>query len=356
MPNEHAMDTAILIPSYQPDGKLAPYVQALRETVHVLRYPENHGKGYALRVGMRYLYDACPDIAFVITADSDGQHTVPDTLRMADALHENGSGLLLGSRDFAQAHVPAKSRMGNRITTAVFQALYGQHVGDTQTGLRGYSRALLGRFLQTKGDRYEYEMNQLIDCSIDKIPIRALPIETVYENNNEGSHFHPVRDSWRIYRVILGRFFRFIAASMVCFLVDYGIYVLLNNLFKEHVPALNSYLTFLPVRMVAHIALAAVLARIVSSTLNFFINKNLVFSNKAGLGGTFVRYACTVVLIVAISVWLTSNLHIWFGWNDDLVKMPVDILLFFLSYYLQRRWVFGGEAKRDADRANRKEA
>ena len=31
MPNEHAMDTAILIPSYQPDGKLAPYVQALRE-------------------------------------------------------------------------------------------------------------------------------------------------------------------------------------------------------------------------------------------------------------------------------------------------------------------------------------
>lgn len=386
MPNEHAKDVAILIPSYQPEGKLPPYVQALREagfakivvvddgsggkysaifdglktpgddTVQVIRYEPNHGKGFALRTGMRYLSDECPEIAFVITADSDGQHTVPDTLRMADALHEDGSGLILGSRDFAQANVPAKSRMGNRITTAVFHALYGQRIGDTQTGLRGYSRTLLARFLETKGDRYEYEMNQLIDCSIDKIPVRALPIETVYENNNEGSHFDPVRDSWRIYRVIFGRFARFIAVSLICFCVDYGIYLLLNNLLRSHVPSLDAYVTFLPMRVIARIAVAALLARVVSSVLNFFMNKNLVFSNKAGFRGTFLRYVCTVVLVVGISAWLTSSLHVWFGWSDNLVKMPVDIALFFLSYYLQRRWVFGGEAKRINDRAHRKEA
>jgi len=386
MPNEHAKDTAILIPSYQPNGKLPPYVQALREagfakivvvddgsgenysaifdglkspeddTVHLIRYEPNHGKGYALRTGMRYLNNDCPEIAFVITADSDGQHTVPDTLRMADALHQDGTGVLLGSRDFSQANVPAKSRMGNRITTAVFHALYGKHVGDTQTGLRGYSRALLSRFLETKGDRYEYEMNQLIDCSIDKIPIHTLPIETVYENNNEGSHFDPVRDSMRIYRVIFGRFLRFIAASLIGFCVDYGLYLLFNHIFKEYVPSLDSYLTFLPVRIIARIALAALLARIVSSVVNFFLNKNFVFSNKTGFRGTFLRYVCTVILIVAISAWLTSSLHVWFGWNDNLIKVPVDILLFFLSYYLQRRWVFGGEAKRISDRAHRKGA
>ncbi|MEA4928226.1 MAG: bifunctional glycosyltransferase family 2/GtrA family protein [Candidatus Limiplasma sp.] len=377
MPNEHARDVAILIPSYQPDERLAPYVHALCEAgfarvvvvddgsgeayspifdslaqagsaVQVIRYEPNHGKGYALREGMRVLQEACPACAFVVTADSDGQHTVADVLRMAEALHTDGEGLLLGSRDFSLPNVPPKSRMGNRITAAVFRALYGQYVGDTQTGLRGFARKHLARFQQTRGDRYEYEMNQLIDCSIEKIPIRSLPIETVYENNNEGSHFHPVRDSWRIYRVILSRFMRFIAASLLCFVVDYGLYLLLNTLLKANAPALDAYLRFLPVHIIARIAVAALLARVVSSVLNFFINRTYVFSSKNKLGATFLRYACTVVVIVALSAWLTSSLHVWFGWNDNLVKMPVDIGLFFLSYYVQRRWVFGGQAARDA--------
>ncbi len=372
MAHDYAEDTAVLIPSYQPDRKLPPYVaqllgagfakivvvddgsgaaydgiftalgQQADPRVRVIRYTPNHGKGYALRVGMRCLWEECPECAYVLTADSDGQHTVADTLRMAEALHADSRGLLLGSRDFSLPNVPAKSRMGNRITSAVFRVLYGQLVGDTQTGLRGFARALLPRFLQTKGDRYEYEMNQLIDCSTDRIPIRALPIETVYENNNENSHFNPVKDSWRIYRVILSRIFRFIAASLISFLVDYGIYLLLNNVFRLHVPALNQTVGFLFVRFVARIGLAAVLARIVSSTLNFLLNRSYVFGNRSRVSASFWRYAATVVVIVALSAWLTSSLHTWFGWNDNLVKMPVDILLFFLSYYVQRRWVFGG--------------
>ena len=381
MSTQTAKDVAILIPSYQPDGKLPPYVQALREAgfakivvvddgsgaaydaifeslaqgedpaVHVIRYPDNHGKGFALRTGMQYLLDACPACAFIITADSDGQHTVPDTLRMAEAMHENGEGLLLGSRDFSLGHVPAKSRMGNRITTVVFRALYGQYVGDTQTGLRGFARALLPRFLQTRGDRYEYEMNQLIDCSIEAIPIRALPIETVYENNNEGSHFHPVRDSWRIYKVILSRFFRFIAASLASFCVDYALYLLVNEMLRTHVPALNAYVSFLPMRVIARIALAALLARVVSSVFNYFVNRKFVCASREKVLDTFLRYVGTVLVVVGISAWLTSGLHIWFGWSDNLVKVPVDISLFFLSYYLQRRWVFGGSAGRSMKEA-----
>jgi putative flippase GtrA len=106
--------------------------------------------------------------------------------------------------------------------------------------------------------------------------------------------------------------------------------------------------------VVARIALAALLARIVSSTMNFTLNKKFVFSNRTGFKATFLRYVCTVLVIVAISAWLTSSLNMWFGWNDNLIKMPVDILLFFLSYYLQRRWVFGGEAVRDAEKNRRK--
>ena len=129
--------SALLIPAYQPDDRLPPYVEALKsagvgkiivvddgsgdkfqplfgsipqdEVTHVISYTPNGGKGHAMREGMRYLLDHCPEQRFIITADSDGQHTVRDVLRMIESLSENHEGLLLGSRDFSQENVPFKS-------------------------------------------------------------------------------------------------------------------------------------------------------------------------------------------------------------------------------------------------------
>lgn len=369
MPHPYATDTAVLIPSYKPDGKLAPYVETLREAgfgsiiivddgsgeafrpvfdaipqddvVHILHYQPNRGKGVALKRGLEHIRDHCPGAAYIVTADSDGQHTTPDVLRMSQALHEDGTGLLLGSRDFSESHVPFKSRAGNRITSTVFFLLYGPWVRDTQTGLRGFARALLPRMLNVGGERYEYEMNVLIDCAAAKIGIRALPIETVYENNNEGSHFRAFRDSARIYGVIFSGFFRFMGASLLCFGVDYGMYLLLNNLFKAYVPALEHEFQFLIVKFLGRIALATVLARLVSGLLNYFLNQRFVFASDAASKGTFPRYLCVFFLIMLLSAGLTSSLHLWTGWSDNTVKIPVDILLFFLSYQLQQKWVFG---------------
>ncbi len=358
----------MLIPSYQPGKQLVPYVEQLLDAgvsrivivddgsgsdydavfapldslrrVSVLRYPINRGKGYALRYGMRYIHEN-KDCRFVITADSDGQHTVADILRMAETLPQDATDLLLGTRDFTSTDVPFKSRMGNRITSKVFQGLYGQKITDTQTGLRGFSAALIPQMLQIKGDRYEYEMNQLIYCSIERIPLRSLQIETVYENNNECSHFRAFADSWRIYRIILARAFRFMLSSMLCFLVDYGIYLLVNSLLKTYVPAFNQYLSIFFIRFVERIAVAAAVARVISATVNYMINRRMVFFSRMAFAKSFGRYAVTVALVIALSSGIVSSLHIGLGWSDTITKIPVDLLLFFVSYYLQRRWVFG---------------
>ncbi|HPF89010.1 MAG TPA: bifunctional glycosyltransferase family 2/GtrA family protein [Candidatus Limiplasma sp.] len=373
MSNHPTRDIAVLIPSFQPDGQLTPYVEQLVQAdfaqivivddgsgaaydavfdtldaldgVTVLRYEPNCGKGYALRLGMRYIEDNDQDCAFVITADSDGQHTVADILAMADTLRQDSAGLLLGTRDFTAADVPRRSRAGNQITSKVFQVLYGQKVTDTQTGLRGFSRAMIHRLLEVKGDRYDYEMNQLILCAIDGISIRSLPIQTVYENNNEGSHFRTVVDSWRIYRAIFSRFARFVASSAVCFLVDYGVYLLINYLLKTYVPVLDQSMRIFVLRFMARIAIATVAARAVSATINFIINQKMVFQSQVRTGKAFLRYACTVVLIVALSAGIVSTLHIGLGLSETITKIPVDIVLFCLSYFLQRKWVFGGGAK-----------
>ena len=60
------------------------------------------------------------------------------------------------------------------------------------------------------------------------------------------------------------------------------------------------------------------------------------------MGRSFPRYLVIFFLVMILSAALTSSLHMWFGWSDNLVKIPVDIVLFFLSYTLQQRWVFRG--------------
>jgi len=360
--------TAVVIPAYKPDDRLPPYVAALKEAgigkivivddgsgeeyqplfasipqdevVHIISYVPNAGKGVALKRGMTYVQESCPDQAFVVTADSDGQHTVKDVLRMAEAMGENSDGLLLGSRDFDQPDVPFKSRNGNKITATVFKLLYGVWVRDTQTGLRAFGRDLLPVMIAVKGDRYEYEMNVLIECAHRKIAMRPLTIQTVYENNNEGSHFRAVRDSVRIYSVILAGFFRFISASLASFLVDYVLYLIINNILKGAAPAMAQQVSFLFLQFVPHIAIATVGARVLSGVFNFVMNRKFVFNDKASVSKSFPRYLVVFFLIMILSAALTSSLHAWFGWSDNLIKIPVDIILFFMSYTLQQRWVF----------------
>ena len=318
------------------------------EVVHIISYTPNGGKGVALKRGMQYLLDECPEIQQVITADSDGQHTVTDVLRMADSLREDDSGLLLGSRDFDQPDVPFKSRNGNKITSTVFKLLYGVWVSDTQTGLRGFASKLLPTMIAVKGDRYEYEMNMLIECAHQRLPMRALPIETVYENNNEGSHFRAVRDSVRIYSVILAGFFKFISASLVSFLLDYGLYLLFNALLKK-VPGLSEEVRVLFLRFVPHITIATVAARLLSGIFNFTVNRNYVFGDKGKISRSFPRYLVVFFMNMILSAALTSGLHLWLGWSENLIKIPVDILLFCLSYKLQQSWVFAPEKEKTTD-------
>ena len=372
MEQEFNKRTAVIIPAYKPDHRLPPYVDALRQAgvgkivivddgsgeafaelfatipqddvVHIISYTPNAGKGVALKRGMQYLKDHCPDSRYVITADSDGQHTVKDVLRMAESLQEDDSGLLLGSRDFDQPDVPFKSRNGNKITSTVFKLFYGVWVSDTQTGLRGFSSELLPVMIAVKGDRYEYEMNMLIECAKQKLPMRPLPIQTVYENNNEGSHFRAVRDSVRIYSIILAGFFRFIGASVASFLVDY-----LFNLLLKNVPALTGEVNVLFLRFVPHITIATVGARILSGLFNFTINRKFVFADRNKVSRSFPRYLTVFLLNMILSAALTSGLHLWLGWSENLVKIPVDILLFVLSYKLQQNWVFAPDQKKTTE-------
>lgn len=366
-------ECCVLIPSLSPDERLPEYVQALRGAgfglvlvvddgsaesyqeifsriaawpgCHVLHHGVNRGKGAALRTGFAYIQESTA-MQGVICADSDGQHTVPDTLKLAAALGDNQE-LLLGSRDFSlrSKQVPPKSRVGNRITSCVFRLLYGQWLPDTQTGLRAFPRGLIDFMLRVKGDRFEYEMNQLIHCAGRHVPMRAISIETVYHDENKGTHFHPIRDSWRIYKLLLGNFFKFMSASVLATIVDLLLFAALDRWVFVGGAAVPNFL--LPLarrfpRLMTKLPANAT-ARVCSAALNYRLNKSFVFQLKKSKGAPLKYF------LLCVGVLLTSSLlQALLGsalprMNATVLKAIIDTILYFVNYRIQKAWIFPAE-------------
>lgn len=330
----------VLIPAYKPDGRMtelcdeliscgfrvlvvddgsgsayrAHFDAALSAGCRIERHAANLGKGRALKTGINAILNLDPSLSGIVTADADGQHTRSDIARVADAMREKPDSLVIGARTVAS--MPGKSRFGNTVTRVVYGFVTGIRCSDTQTGLRGLPARMLPEMLRLPGERYEYEMNMLLKLRDLGLSIAEVPIETIYIDDNKGSHFHPLRDSVRVYGVIV----KFLLSSIVSFLVDYSLYLLLLHAFG----------------LAAWICYA--LARVVSSLVNYSLNRSAVFGNRGGKRSFFRYYALAVVQLAvgALMVEGLGSLGFGAGW----IKIPVDMLLFVVSYVLQRDFVF----------------
>lgn len=306
---------------------------ALHPEIHLLHHEVNKGKGAALKNAFRYFLDNRPDGFGVVTVDGDNQHHPEDTLECCKHLLETGH-TTLGCRDFSLDHVPQRSRFGNHTTSAIFRIFVGMVLSDTQTGLRAIPRGVLAQLMDVAGDRFEYETNMLLAFKEKGIPFDEVKIRTVYIEENKSSHFRVIHDSWRIYKLILAHFFRYTLSSLLCALTDTLLYSLLSFLFT---PILTGFF---------HTAAAAIPARIISSLLNFFINKRLVFKANTDTKTSLLRYYCLALPQMAAQVLLTQGVYAFLSIGDSqgflrtLIYAIVMAALYILSYMIQQRWVF----------------
>ena len=340
------MKTALIIPAYKPAKELLnllaqfqgnddflpvvvddgsgpdflPVFEALPPGVTLLRHPENRGKGAALKTAFRHVLDNCPQCGLAVTADADGQHRYEDILRVCQTAAKNPGTLVLGSRKF-EGNVPLRSRLGNGITRKVFSVASGVGVYDTQTGLRAFDRELMKAFADIPGDRYEYEINMLLTAAQSGIPIVEEWIETVYIEDNASSHFNPFRDSFKIYMCI----FKFAASSLLAFAIDYALALLLKALTASWPPAMSLNFS---------------VARLVSATVNFSVNRRVVFNGNESLGKALLKYAALAAVVLALNLALMHLLTIRLGWPFALSKILVEVLLFCMNFVVQGKFVY----------------
>lgn len=351
------MDISVIVPSYNPDEKLVSTVRGLAEEgfkdilvvndgsddehrepfaeveklpqVTVISHEVNKGKGRAMKSAFLYCIENRKEIAGVVTVDGDGQHRPGDVRLCCEAMLANAERkcVALGCRDFSRPDVPPRSRMGNNITKAVFRFACGIRISDTQTGLRAIPVSLLPFMTEVEGERYEYETQMLLEMNKAGIPFEEVTIDTVYIEENASSHFHPFRDSFKIYSVIL----KFVINSLLSFLIDIALFTLLEFIIGEHMGRW------------AMLATATVGARAVSSLYNYFMNRRGVFEADAPVKSSLPKYymLCICQMLVSLGlVYLFSGILKTGKMLTSLLKALIDTTLFLLSFQIQRCWVF----------------
>lgn len=296
--------------------------------VTVLTHEKNMGKGAALKTAFTYYLKNRTGRDGVVTADGDGQHRIEDIIACALEMTRGENAVVLGCRNFELANVPPKSRLGNKTTSLVFRLFFGMKLSDTQTGLRAIPTQYVSSLMEAKGTRYEYETNMLLLMGQRHISYREVEIETVYFDDNNASHFRPIRDSIRVYGLVV----KYAANSLASAVVDLLMFYLLGQFLFTGGGR-------------PEVLLSTVGARVISSIVNFAMNRQFVFESRSGMLRAFIRYVCLALPIMLVS-WLTVyGLSTFAGvgmgqLGRTLLKAPVDTVLFLISFRVQRRWVF----------------
>jgi putative flippase GtrA len=335
--------TAVLIPAYKPDERMLQLIEALKAAgfarlivvddgggatyapiferaaqlgAEVLTHSANRGKGAALKTGLAHILEGepCP----VVTVDADGQHAPEDVVRVADRLEEVPDALVLGVRD--KSKMPLRSKFGNTMTCWTLGLISGLWIQDTQTGLRGLPRNSLRDMVSLSGERYEYEMSMLLHARKSGMPVEQVVIKTIYIDNNVGSSFHVLRDSVLIYATLLRRLIAFLGSSALAAVIDLIIFTVLHILYPQH------------------LIVAVFVARAISATVNYFVNRDLVFKAKRGAKSAtrYFALACVMMILSYLIIRALTFLRI----PTVAAKVIGDALLLSFNYQVQRHIVF----------------
>lgn len=344
-------DICILIPALNPDERLLELIDSLvklgfRDIIvvndgsysrgseqifekvkmtgqcHLLAHAVNFGKGRALKTGLNHYFLKFPDSPGIVTADADGQHMPDDILKVARSLKANRQKMILGARSFDRS-APLRSLLGNVITRVLFSFLVGIKVSDTQTGLRGIPRDLVPVLLQLDGERYEYEMNMLLELKQSGIGMTEEKISTIYIEDNKSSHFNPLIDSMKIYFLLL----RFSFSSAFAASADLVVFTISYKFIS------------------GSILYSIILGRVVASVINFTVNRRMVFHNRDRILTAAVKYYLLAAAIAVLAYNMIVAMVSHTGMSVLVSKLLSETLLFLASFSIQRDFIFPNSSK-----------
>ncbi len=170
-------------------------LQKFSSQIELINFPENKGKGAALKAGFAYAKEK--QYRHVITIDSDGQHYTEELPHFVDKIKTYPDSLIMGARGMKEASAPGKSSFGNKFSNFWYYVETGIRLPDTQTGYRCYPVEGLKK-IKLFTNKFELEIEVIVKLAWAGTAVHSLPIHVKYDPDERVSHFRPFKDFTRI--------------------------------------------------------------------------------------------------------------------------------------------------------------
>lgn len=160
-------------------------LETIANDLLLLSYAVNMGKGFAIRKGVEK--SLAPVIVYT---DIDFPYTIESMIKVILPVLNGEADVTLAIRNETYySQLPLGRRWMSKILRAVNRAIIRLHTSDTQGGLKAFSSDVRETFLQTRINRYLFDLEFVYLISKK----RGLRIRTIEADLREGIVMSPVR-------------------------------------------------------------------------------------------------------------------------------------------------------------------
>lgn len=180
----------ILVNDGSVSGITDPDISKIKNAIHFinyLSYPENKGKGFALRRGVA---DSTAEI--IIYTDVDFPYTTESIVKLWEILSVGNADIAAGVADKNYYEkVPAARKLISRCLYFLTKYVLRLKVSDTQRGLKGFNEKGKALFLCTNINRYLFDLEFIYLASRKKSKIVLKPVVVQLKENITFSRMKP---------------------------------------------------------------------------------------------------------------------------------------------------------------------
>lgn len=119
-------------------------------------------------------------------------------------------------------------------------------------------------------------------------------------------------------------FIKYLFVAGISFIIDIIIFTICNSILK----------------LDKKIIIATIIARIISSFINYLLNNGVVFKSDENKLKTAIKYYILVVIQMFVSAFLVDNLYKLIKIDATFIKIPVELFLFICNYLIQKIFIF----------------
>ena len=154
--------------------------QALQEpgivNPRVVRYEENRGKGYAVRLG---LLEAQANIA--LFSDADLSTPITETPKLVDPIRSGEVDLTFGSRALDRrligVHQPWRREQGGRVFNLIVRMATGLPFWDTQCGFKAFRMSVCRPLIEAAQiDRFGFDVELIYLAQLARLRLQEIPV------------------------------------------------------------------------------------------------------------------------------------------------------------------------------------